>query len=315
MACCTMAEVITTGAAAGAVIGCPAVAAMLDDSLQDTDAAGVERLPLRTPTLPPATHTNSYFVGRRDFYLVEPASPYGPEQDRLHELVEARRERGHRLVGVIATHHHPDHVGGAEAARARFGAPLMAHARTRDKLAGRVTVDVLLDESNTDLGKPVGLDLAVLHTPGHAPGHLCLHERRAGWMIVGDMVSSVSTIVVDPDDDGDMDDYVAQLRRMAALGPTTLFPAHGDPIGGGVAKLDAYVAHREAREQRVRAAVAGGAASLGAIVARAYDDTPPWLWPVAAKSARAHLERLRRRGAIARSGEDDAAARWRPTED
>jgi glyoxylase-like metal-dependent hydrolase (beta-lactamase superfamily II) len=287
---------------------------MSDDTLQDTSAAGVERLPLRTPTLLPATHTNSYFVGRRDFYLVEPSSPYGAEQARLHDLIEGRIERGHRLLGVIATHHHPDHVGGARAVCERFGVPLMAHARTRDKLAGRVTVHRLLDESDTGLGDPVGLDLAVLHTPGHAPGHLCLHERTAGWMIVGDMLSSLSTIVIDPDDDGDMDAYVAQLRRMAALGPTTLFPAHGDPVADGAARLAAYVAHREAREERVRAAVAAGAATLAAVVSMAYDDTPPWLWPVAAKSARAHLERLRRAAKITRT-DGDNAAQWRPAKD
>ncbi|MDO9015666.1 MAG: MBL fold metallo-hydrolase [Deltaproteobacteria bacterium] len=287
---------------------------MSDDTLQDTTAVGVERLPLRTPTLLPATHTNSYFVGRRDFYLVEPSSPYGPEQARLHDFIEARIERGHRLLGVIATHHHPDHVGGAGAVCERFGVPLMAHARTRDKLAGRVTVHRLLDESDTGLGDPVGLDLAVLHTPGHAPGHLCLHERTAGWMIVGDMLSSLSTIVIDPDDDGDMDDYIAQLRRMASLGPTTLLPAHGDPVADGAAALGAYVAHREAREEKVRRAVGGGADTLAAVVARAYEEAPVWLWPIAAKSARAHLERLRRRGEITMTG-DKTTARWRPTED
>ena len=296
------------------MIGCRAVAVMSDDSLQDTSAPGVERLPLRTPTLSPATHTNSYFVGQRDFYLVEPSSPYGPEQARLHDLIEARLDRGHRLLGVIATHHHADHVGGAAAVCDRFGVPLMAHARTRDKLVGKVEVHELLDETNTELGKPVGLDLAVLHTPGHAPGHLCLYERREGWMIVGDMLSSLSTIVIDPRDDGDMDDYIAQLRRMAAMGPTTLFPAHGDPIEGGVARLEAYVAHREAREERVRRAVAAGAGTLAEVVARAYEDTPVWLWPVAARSAQAHLERLRRRQRITQTGRD-AAARWRPTED
>ena len=287
---------------------------MSDHSLQDTTAPGVERLPLRTPTLPPATHTNSFFVGQRDFYLVEPASPYGPEQVRLHDLIEARQERGHRLLGVIATHHHPDHIGGATAVCARFGVPLMAHIRTREKLAGKVSVHVLIDEETTDLGAPVGLDLAVLHTPGHAPGHLCLFERSAGWMIVGDMLSSLSSIVIDPDDDGDMDAYITELQRMAALGPTTLLPAHGDPVGDGVARLAAYVAHREAREERVRRAVAAGAETLTAVVVRAYEDTPAWLWPVAAKSARAHLERLRLHRKVTQVGKN-TAARWRPMED
>jgi glyoxylase-like metal-dependent hydrolase (beta-lactamase superfamily II) len=101
---------------------------------------------------------------------------------------------------------------------------------------------------------------------------------------------------------------------MASLAPTTLFPAHGDPVADGAAALGAYVAHREAREEKIRRAVGAGADTLAAVVARAYDDAPVWLWPVAAKSARAHLERLRRRGKITMTG-GTTTARWRPTED
>ena len=42
----------------------------------------VRMLPLRTPTLPPATHTNSFLVGAGRAILVEPATPYPAELER-----------------------------------------------------------------------------------------------------------------------------------------------------------------------------------------------------------------------------------------
>ncbi|MFO0627800.1 MAG: MBL fold metallo-hydrolase [Polyangiales bacterium] len=260
---------------------------------------GITRVGLRTPTLPPATHTNAYLVGRADFIVVEPASPYGPEQSRLFAAVDARLARGNRLAGALLTHHHADHVGGAEALRARYGVPVMAHPETARRLRDRVPVDLELREGDALPPAVTDLDLALLHTPGHAPGHLCVHAPRHGWLIAGDMVASVGTILVDVDDDGDMDDYLAQLERLAGCAPGRILPAHGEPIDEGEARLRFYVRHRLEREAKILDAVRGGAQDLGAVVARAYDDTPVTVWPLAARAARAHLARLVKRSQVA----------------
>lgn len=280
--------------------------AMDDAPWTERVARDVARIALRTPTLPPATHTNCYLVGERDFVVVEPASPYASDQSALEAVIAARIDVGHRCVGALVTHHHVDHVGAAGFVRERFGVPLMAHARTRDRLAGRVTVDATLDDEAPITGLSPRLRVRALHTPGHAPGHLCLFADDARWMIAGDMIASVGTILIDTDDDGDMDAYLAQLGRMRALAPTRLLPAHGDPIDDADARLAFYIAHREAREARVLSAVAAGRGSLGDIVASAYDDTPVTLWPLAARSARAHLERLAKHQKVRREGD-----RWR----
>ncbi|MEZ4393490.1 MAG: MBL fold metallo-hydrolase [Polyangiales bacterium] len=259
---------------------------------------GLRRIALRTPTLPPATHTNSYLVGDGDFIVVEPASPYAPEQALLHAAIDARLAEGHRLLGALLTHHHADHVSGAWALRERYRVPVMAHAETGARLARHGGVDRALREGDEVDDALRELGLRVLHTPGHAPGHLCLFAPSHGWMIVGDMVASVGTILVDVDDDGDMDDYVAQLGRLAGLAPSRLLPAHGDPIDDGVARLQFYVRHRNQREEKIFDAVRAGADELGAIVAAAYDDTPVAVWPLAARAARAHLARLRKRGRV-----------------
>ena len=97
-----------------------------------------------------------------------------------------------------------------------------------------------------------------MFTPGHAPGHLCFVDAAARAIVAGDMVASVGTIIIEPDDDGDMRLYLESLRRLRGEvdgGATCLLPAHGPPITDGGARLDFYVAHRLEREARVAAAL------------------------------------------------------------
>ena len=67
---------------------------------QSMIAPGFEALPLRTPTVPPATHTNAYLVGTGDLVLVDPGSPYADELDRAVEWVEAHLRDGKRLRAI-----------------------------------------------------------------------------------------------------------------------------------------------------------------------------------------------------------------------
>jgi glyoxylase-like metal-dependent hydrolase (beta-lactamase superfamily II) len=133
-----------------------------------------------------------------------------------------------------------------------------------------------------------------LHTPGHARGHVAFLDERTGALLAGDMVSTLSTIVIDPPE-GDMADYLASLARLRELAPRTLFPAHGSPTQGALEKLDEYLAHRRAREEKVVVALATPG-SLEEVTARAYDDTPAFMLPVAARSCLASLEKLAREG-------------------
>ncbi|MGD8606659.1 MAG: MBL fold metallo-hydrolase, partial [Myxococcales bacterium] len=174
-------------------------------------APTIQMLPVRTPTLPPATHTNTFVVGTGEAVLVEPATPYRDEQDVMVEWVQSTRLRGVEPVAILATHHHPDHVGGAVALRERLQLPLWVHAMTAKRLDGIVEVDRLIqDGERIELEGSVPTALTALHTPGHAPGHLCFIDAASGMMIAGDMVASVGTIIVEPTD-GDMLLYIESL--------------------------------------------------------------------------------------------------------
>lgn len=270
----------------------------------------VQLLPLRTPTLPPATHTNSFLVGSGQAVLVEPATPYREELERAVAWVEEARADGLHPLAIVATHHHADHVGGAIELARRLALPLWAHRLTAERLEGRVRFERHLEDGERiELDGPSPAALRVLHTPGHAPGHVCLIEERSGAMIAGDMVAGEGTILVEPKD-GDMSAYLASLERMRAEEPTLLLPAHGGPLRDPGATLAHYVRHRLERERKVLAALGarGASATPSELVPVAYDDAPPVVWPLAALSTEAHLLKLEREGRVRREGDRWAVA-------
>jgi glyoxylase-like metal-dependent hydrolase (beta-lactamase superfamily II) len=265
-------------------------------------APWIRIVPVRTPTLPPATHTNVYLVGEARLVAIDPASPWPDEQAALDAVVDGLAAAGARVDLVFLTHHHVDHVSGARHLAERLGVGVAAHPRTAERVAGRVDVTRLVDDGERlDYG-PAGL--RALLTPGHAPGHLCLVDEAAQALIAGDMVASVGTIIVEPDDGGDMAEYLASLERLRALGARALLPAHGPPLVDDAvdAKLAFYVQHRLEREARVLGALDAEARSVDALVPPAYPDVPAALYPLAARSLLAHLIKLEREGRARRVG-------------
>ena len=246
---------------------------------------GVELFAARTPTLPPATHTNSYALGSSEVLLVEPATPYADERRAWIEWVRAMPSSGRKPIALVVTHHHEDHVGGAAFLARELALPIWAHAETRKRLPESIRVDRTLED-----GQSLG-SWRVLHTPGHAPGHLCLHDEATGALVCGDMVASIGSILIAPGD-GDMHLYIQQLGRLEGLGAKTALPAHGDPIPSPSDVFRRYVNHRLDREQKVLAALRPTPRPIADMVTEVYADTPLHLWPIAALSLRAHLDKL-----------------------
>ncbi len=265
-------------------------------------ATGVEQLALRTPTLPPATHTNSFIVGTREAVLIEPASSYPEEVARVGAWVASRQAAGLTIRAIMLTHHHVDHAGGARELRERLGLPIWAHAATAQRLKGQVEIARMLEHGERiELDGPTPVTIEAVHTPGHAPGHLCFLMREANVMIAGDMVAGVGTILVEPTD-GDMQLYLQSLAQMDELDTRVLLPAHGDPITDPRTRLRFYIQHRLLREAKISSALAALSrdqpVQVSDLVPIAYADTPPMAWPLARLSAEAHLIKLVREGKV-----------------
>lgn len=261
-------------------------------ALWEHDDGGLDVLPLRTPTLPPASETNTSFVGREDVWIVDPATPWDDARARLLAAVAALPSKGRRAAGIVLTHHHGDHVGAAAWLREQTDLPIHAHPRTAELLGRSVTVDQTLEEGDSLRGSDSPDDSwDVLHTPGHASGHIVLWERQRRLMVAGDMVAGIGTILVETPD-GHMATYIAQLERLAALEPARLVPAHGPVLDDGAGKLRQTAQHRRMREAMVVAALAAGGADLAELTRRSYPELPKPTLPLAERSCLAHLLKL-----------------------
>jgi ribonuclease/clavin/mitogillin len=268
--------------------------------------------PLRTPTKPPATTTNCYVVGTRDFIVIDPASPYEDEQTELHRFIDELLAEGRTLREIVITHLHPDHVGGVNALREHLGGSVTvaAHRLTAEPLRGTVEVDRLIEDGDLiDLGDDPALALRAMHTPGHTRGHLSFYEQRTGALITGDNIVGVGSVLIELPE-GDVGDYLRTLERYKSLPHlTALFGGHGPAVAAPRAKIDEYIAHRLKRERDILAAVRDGARGEREIVARVYTDVHPKMHALAERAVAAHLAKLERDGLLDESAGEVSPAR------
>lgn len=261
--------------------------------------------PVRTPTKPPATHTNCYLIyTSKAVLIIDPGSPYEDEQQALAECVDALLAERRKVAMILLTHVHPDHIGGVKALRSHLGGDVSeirvaAHKLTAAGLPEDIRVDMLLDDEELleFEGEP-RIVLRVMHTPGHARGHLCLHESRTGTLISGDNIVGLGSVLIERPE-GNMRDYLSSLERMRALpNLSVIFGGHGPAIANPYAKIEEYISHRLEREQNILQAVREGASTPKEIVARVYTDVSPKAHAMAERAVLAHLEKLQDDGLV-----------------
>jgi len=251
-------------------------------------AHGVEVVPVRTATLPPADHTNCYLVGDPDgdFIVVDPAFRHREGMETVAEAVE--RHNGN-LVAVFYTHGHSDHLADKGLLKEAFDVPIWSASPSADR--------ILKDGEKLQLGNQ---EWTVLHTPGHHPEHLCLISQSG--LVAGDMVAGIGTILIPPNE-GDMSQYIEQLERLLDLDPHLIFPSHGPVIPLPERRLEHYISHRIHRHNRVLEAVDSGLTDIGEIAKYAYADTPDAHPELAVDQTLSHLISHEKVGNVRKSGQ------------
>ncbi len=185
-----------------------------------------------------AFETNCYVVRRdesaRACAIVDP----GLDPDELLDFLSQ-----HQLqpVAVLLTHGHIDHIAGVAALREHYpqiklyvhklDAPMLTNAQANlSVLTGDVltvpAADVLLEDGDTI--EEAGLQLKVLHTPGHTPGGICLYAEPEGILFAGDTLFADSVGRTDFPG-GSMDQLLLSIQRRLLVLPdtTAVYPGHG----------------------------------------------------------------------------------------
>ena len=273
-------------------------------------APGVRRLVARNPGPLTFKGTNTYLVGRRDIAVIDP----GPNDPMHRRAILAAAGRG-RITHILLTHTHRDHSAGIAALKAETGAvtcgfgthderraAAIKHAEAKAFLEANFVPDLRLGDNG--VVRSQGWSLRALHTPGHAPDHLCFEFEGSGVLFSGDHVMGWNTTVIAPPE-GRMSDYLTSLERLLS-GDCSAYQVylagHGEIIREPQRLVRSYLLHRKMRENMILASVQEGLSKVTEITDRVYRGLQPAMLSAARLSVLAHLEHLLERGYVSCDG-------------
>jgi glyoxylase-like metal-dependent hydrolase (beta-lactamase superfamily II) len=257
--------------------------------------------------------TGVYIIGDGEVAVIDP----GPMiEEHFGALKDALK--GERITHVLVTHSHMDHSplahplakwAGCQVFGIGAGSPTESEVRMEAGDDLRFRPDITVRDG--DVFKGPDWTIEAITTPGHTSNHVCYALKEENALFSGDHVMGWSTTVISPPD-GDMGDYFASLEKVKARGFSTIWPTHGPPVRNVPPFLDAYIAHRKAREQMILDRLRAGDTLIPEMVKVIYKDVDKRLHPAACHSVLAHIVHLVETGRAAADGPFTLATHYRP---
>jgi glyoxylase-like metal-dependent hydrolase (beta-lactamase superfamily II) len=242
---------------------------------------------------------NTYLVGSPSAVLIDAGTG---DSRHLDELALALNRHQAHLNTIVVTHAHPDHASGARAIAMRWPAAKFFKMPWPERDAEyQVEWHTLRDGERVSAGDGA---LEVIHTPGHAPDHVALWDSARRILFAGDLVTDPGTVVIPASHGGSLLEYLASLKRILALDPARLLPAHGPAVDNPQTVIERYFRHRQAREAQILASVRAGHSTLESIVDNVYDQLAVALRDAARESVLAHLIKLQEDDAVVRDNDE-----------
>ena len=129
------------------------------------------------------------------------------------------------LKGIILTHHHYDHTGAVDRIKNETGCPVYLHREDCDMYGNQV--DVYMEDS--DIIDLDGVQLEVIHTPGHTRGSVCIFDGKDRVCFTGDTIFNVDLGRTDLED-GSEEQMVRSITEIIDRWPNDImiYPGHGD---------------------------------------------------------------------------------------
>lgn len=245
--------------------------------------------------------TNCYMFTGDELTVLDPGPETTEAYERLQEGLQSRGFSIDSIDRILITHPHVDHFGGANRLKQEAGARVLGHESVVDRLADPVAFlqrDIDLSaalmeahgtppaviESMPDLAarfeqyqQPVTVDrpleegdhvdvggtLKVLHTPGHAPGSICLVSSEQDVVFTGDHVlqditpnPSLAHVPDSPDERvPSLPLYLESLDKLASVGVQQGYAGHGEQISDVPRRIEAIQTHHDERKNKIAAFV------------------------------------------------------------
>jgi glyoxylase-like metal-dependent hydrolase (beta-lactamase superfamily II) len=198
--------------------------------------------------------TNTYLIGQGPKRLLLDTGEGKPAWAK--SLQKALEDENVSIEKIILTHWHPDHVGGVKDALSLSSCSDAEVYKNQPQAAQQAGTDGgtigytpqagQLDIQDGQKFQTEGATLRAFHSPGHTTDHMAFILEEEDAMFTGDNVLGHGTAVFE-----DLSAYMDSLERMKEQFAGRAYPAHGEVIKDGKAKIREYIAHRKEREEQI----------------------------------------------------------------